>query len=145
LFFAFGRTSVRPPFYCLVGEKARLGLKEVLIGVLIGVKKRSPLLIALIVALPVEIANFSLAGFPIDTGLEPNTSWYEKLIAYQNLYMHAPGWLLISRMQDSQLQKVGNPILFVSGYLDTAILIFASLLLFRWWQCRSRGTTGGLS
>jgi len=113
--------------------------------VLIEMRKRSPLLIALIVALPLEIANFSLAGFPIDTGLEPDTSWYEKVIAYQNLYLHIPGWLLISRMQDSQIQKVGNPILFVSGYLDTAILIFASLLLFRWWQCRSRGTTGKVS
>jgi len=108
---------------------------------LIGVWKRSPLAIALIVALPIEIANFCLAGFPIDTGLDPDTKWYEAVIAYQNLYMHAPGWSLISRMQGAQIHKFGNAILFVCGYLDTAILIFIGLLLIKWWQRRPQRAT----
>jgi hypothetical protein len=108
---------------------------------LIRIWHRSPLTVALIAALPIEVANFYLVSFPIDTGLEPNTAWDIKVIAYQWLYIHLPGFLLIRGMQDSEIHKVGNLILFVGGYLDTAVLIFLGLLLSRWWERRSQRTT----
>jgi hypothetical protein len=53
--------------------------------------------IALVVAIPIEIANFFLAGFPLDTGFEPVDPWYAKVIGYQWLVLHfsgrAVGWL----------------------------------------------------
>lgn len=105
--------------------------------------------IALAVAIPIEIANFFLAGFPLDTGFEPADPWYDKVIGYQWLVLHFPGvmlvgWLdrtglgkwLVARIKWMSLETLYHLVLFVSGYFDTILLVLAGLLAFRWWVRR---------
>ena len=99
---------------------------------------KSPLVVALIAALPIETANFWLAAFPIDTELPPDTDWSLKVIGYQWLCLHSPGLLLGSYLVGSRFEKFIMPFAFASGYLDTALLIALGVWAFRWWSNRSR-------
>lgn len=109
--------------------------------------------IALVVAIPIEIANFFLAGFPLDIGFEPADPWYDKVIGYQWLVLHFPGVMLVrwldgtglrkwfgSRIPWMSLETLYHSVLFVSGYLDTIFLVLAGLLAFRWWARRRRSS-----
>jgi len=111
-----------------------------------------PTKIALVVAIPIEVANFLLAGFPLDTGFEPADPLYDKVIGYQWLVLHFPGvmlvaWLdgtgfgkwLVARIKWMSLTNLYNLVLFVSGYLDTILLTLGCMLAFRWWVRRHEG------
>jgi hypothetical protein len=96
---------------------------------------------ALLVAIPLEVVNLLLAGFPLDTGFAASTHWYHKVIAYQWLFLHCPGVLLLIRLSNAgyetlSLRWIDWPslqrlVLFVSGYLDTVLLILAVNFGFR--------------
>jgi uncharacterized membrane protein YedE/YeeE len=115
--------------------------------------------IAFVVAIPIEIANFLLAGFPLDTGFEPADPWYDKVIAYQWLVLHFPGVMLVRLLDGTGLGKqlvarikwmspetLYGSVLFVSGYLDTILLVLVGMLAFRWWVRRhSPGPNGANS
>jgi hypothetical protein len=102
-----------------------------------------------VAAIPIEIANFFLAGFPLDTGFEPADPWYAKVIGYQWLVLHFPGVMLVGWVNGTRLgrqlvarikwispETLYDLVLFVSGYLDTTLIVLAGLLAFRWWARR---------
>jgi len=103
----------------------------------------SPLKLALLAALPIEAANLRWAGFPLE-GLPDRTSWVVKVVAYQWLFLHYPGMLLLfhlseSRMDRQALSRIETPLLFVNGYCETVLLIVAIVLGVRWWlRCVQR-------
>ena len=108
--------------------------------------------IAFVVAIPIEIANFFMAGFPLDTGFEPADPWHDKVIGYQWLFLHFPGvamvaWLddtgfgkwLVARIKWMSLGTLYESIFFLCGYIDTVLLTLAVILAFRWWVRRLEG------
>jgi hypothetical protein len=105
--------------------------------------------IAFVVAIPIEIANFFMASFPLDTGFAPADPWYDKVIGYQWLVLHFPGvalvgWLddpgfgkwLVARIKWMRLGTLYESIFFLWGYIDTVLLALAVILAFRCWVCR---------
>ena len=91
---------------------------------------------ALIAAIPVEAANSLFGGFPIDVGLPPDASVWVKVVAYQWLYMHYPGLMLVTSDYFEKLpQKVEEPlgyfILTISGYTETVFLFLMATFLFK--------------
>jgi len=42
--------------------------------------------IAFVVAIPIELANFFMASFPLDTGFEPADPWYDKVIGFSGWF-----------------------------------------------------------
>jgi len=92
----------------------------------------TPLKTALLVALPIEILNFTLVHVPLDVGYSAGTSWYIELMASQWAYVHFPGLLFVAWTANTWLVLLGFVAIPVSGYIDTALLIFGSILGFRW-------------
>lgn len=84
-------------------------------------------LISLAAAIPAEAVNFWLFPFPIDVGLPDDATWYEKLIGFQWVILHLPGLYLTRWL-------TGHPsfVIFVCGYLDTALLFTAASFCFNW-------------
>jgi hypothetical protein len=82
--------------------------------------------------MPLEVANFFLAGFPLDTGFDTAATWFEK-VGYQWLVLHSPGVWLIVRLFDKgvRIEKFSDIVLFVSGYLDTVLLILIGIAVLR--------------
>jgi hypothetical protein len=99
------------------------------------------ILIGLLAALPTEAVNFWLLPPPIDVGFPPGTPWYINLIGFQWVVLHFPGLLLLDRLERvvgcQQLnivmgcRRVDVFVLFVSGYVVTALLLIAVILGFR--------------
>ena len=96
--------------------------------------------IALLGALAVEAVNFAFLAPPIDVGYSPGTPWFVELIGSQWVILHLPGLLLRDRLERvfgrQQIEivmgcrQVDVSVLLVSGYLDTALLLFVLLLCF---------------
>jgi hypothetical protein len=91
--------------------------------------------IVLLAALLIELVNFFFLGFPIDVGFPPNTPWYIQLIGLQWLALHFLGLFCLSWFEKvfgcRQLnivmgcKQVDIVVLFVGGYLTTALLALA--------------------
>ena len=110
---------------------------------------KSAVKVGLLVALPIEFLNFFFAGFPLDTGFDPSATWVDYVIGYLWLLPHYPGVLLIVLIDGTSFEKqlvarfnwTGLTVfydvaMFVIGYLDTAFLVLAGVLIFRWWVRR---------
>jgi len=92
-------------------------------------------------ALLVELVNFFFLTPPIDVGYEPNTPWYIQLIGFQWVALHFLGLYCLSWFETifrcHQLnvvmgcKQVDVVVLFVGGYLTTALLAFAVTYGFR--------------
>ena len=81
---------------------------------------------ALVAAIPIEVLNARLADAMFDPGPAP-TDWGSILLAYEWGILHLPG-LLLARL----LHWYGPTwpwLLFGSGYLDTALLLVAIILV----------------
>ena len=101
-----------------------------------------PIKTALLAALAIEAINFWLLAPPIDVGYPPGSPWYINLIGFQWVIVHLPGlrlldWLeRVSGCQQLNIvmgcRRVDIFVLFVSGYLDTALLLIAVIFGFRW-------------
>jgi hypothetical protein len=89
------------------------------------------LLWGLIEAIPIELANFYLAMPPLDVGLAPNAPWYASLMAFEWVILHWPGLRLSNWIEQMGFQGFEFVILFASGYIDTVLLIVASIFGFR--------------
>ena len=103
---------------------------------------RSRIKFVLLAAIPIETLNLAMAGFPIDTGFEPGTRWYVKVIGYQGLVLHYPGLLLLSHLDHAGFEKgllrwiswmglhtFEQFVLFLSGYFVTFLLILAAIIV----------------
>ncbi len=90
-------------------------------------------LISLAAAVPVELVNFFVFMVPLDVGIQDNATWYTKLLGIQWVLLHFPGLHLTSLMAPhSNFIAADIFIWFLSGYIDTALVIFACVSAMRW-------------
>lgn len=87
--------------------------------------------LALIIAIPVEIVNLPFA-FWFDPGFPDNAGRVLFLTVCESEFLHWPGLLLIDWFDRMHLNALGDAVLGVIGYLDTALLFFAIILCFQW-------------
>jgi hypothetical protein len=91
--------------------------------------------IVLLAALAIEAANFLLLAPPIDVGYPPGTAWYIQLIGIEWVVFHAAGLFTVSWFERvvgcnqpniiMGCRRVDITVLFVGGYLTTALLLLA--------------------
>lgn len=96
--------------------------------------------IVLPVALVIELANWFFLHFPIDVGYPPNTPWFIRLIGVQWISLHSLGFFFLVWFekiagchQDHVVmgcQRVDTLVLFVGGFLNTALLVFVFTFCF---------------
>ena len=93
---------------------------------------RSPIKLALVVALLIEWLNLRFFAFPIDVGLPANIPWYTRLLADQWLLLHLPGVVSLSLLDRFGWQRFDYFVLFLSGYVETVLLLIAGLVFYQW-------------
>jgi hypothetical protein len=93
---------------------------------------RSPIKLALVVALLMEALNLKFCAFPIDAGLPATIPWYTRLLADQWLLIHLPGVVSLGLLHRLGLQRFDYFALFVSGYLETVLLLVVCFGLYQW-------------
>ena len=99
------------------------------------------IVIVLLAALPIELANLFLLTPPLDVGYPPNTPWYIQLLAFQWAVLHYLGMLSLDWFEKVsgcyQLNIVGGcdrvnmAVLFASGYLTTVLLALTVMYGFQ--------------
>jgi hypothetical protein len=88
---------------------------------------RKRIIIALIAALPIELVNFFLFPAPIDVGPAPDASLFERFMFTQWVLLHLPGLWFSDWFDPDGRRGATTFILLLSGYLDTALLIFVAI------------------
>jgi hypothetical protein len=91
---------------------------------------KKSVLIALLVALPIEVLN-ARPTFPIDVGLPDNASRLQQFLASEWVILHLPGLRLTALDPYFHHWFLDIAGMFLSGYLDTALLIFAGIWAYR--------------
>lgn len=76
-------------------------------------------------AIPLEAINLAFVPFPVDVGFDAFTPWYWQALGYRWLFFHYPGLVLLNLVGD----RYPLLILFVTGYIEMALLILAILRL----------------
>jgi hypothetical protein len=88
---------------------------------------RSTLKAALLAALPIEIVNFWVVGYPADTHTVSAASHYAS-VALQWYLVHLPGIIASDRiLLLREHSVVCSFVLLVVGYVDTTIVLIAIL------------------
>jgi hypothetical protein len=91
---------------------------------------KKSILIALVIAIPVELVNFFFFAFPIDVGLSDDAPWYAQALGAEWVLLHLPG-LWLARWFDPYASSAAlRVILLLSGYVDTSLLFIAGILIF---------------
>jgi hypothetical protein len=93
---------------------------------------RSPIKLALVGALLIEALNLRFFAFPIDAGLPASIPWYTRLLADQWLLLHLPGVVSLGWLDRLGLTRYDSFVLFVSGYLETVLLLIAGIVFWEW-------------
>jgi hypothetical protein len=90
--------------------------------------------LAIVAALPVELVNYFVVRYPADNDhlLE---GWFAA-IAAQWYVVHLPGIFFLNALESLRTQhSLGSLVLFLSGWIDTAlllaVLIWTALIVFR--------------
>jgi hypothetical protein len=91
---------------------------------------KKPIIVALVAALPIELVNFFVFPFPIDVGLPQDAGPFAQFMGTQWAILHLPGLWLSYRL-DLYAHSLAIPALIMSGYLDTALLVFLGICLYR--------------
>ena len=89
------------------------------------------IILALAAALVVEALNLKFVSVPLDVGLEDNAPLYVQLLAGQWVCLHYIGLLLTSHFDSRAWERFFYPVMFLSGYLETALLLIGVLLFGR--------------
>ena len=92
----------------------------------------SPIQLAPVGALLIEALNLRFFAFPIDVGLPDSTPWYGRLLADQWLLLHLPGVVSLGWLDRIGLERFDSFVLFVSGYLETVLLLIAAIVFWEW-------------
>ena len=100
---------------------------------------RSPIKLALAVALLIEALNLRFCAFPIDVGLPANIPWYTRLLADQWLLLHLPGIVSLGWLARLGLERFDTFALFLSGYVETVLLLIAGIVFYQWIRDISTG------
>lgn len=90
-----------------------------------------------VIAVPVEWINYRYLAFPIDVGYE-NPTWFQQVTGTGWVLLHFPGLRLLGTLESHGLQRFEAPALVISGYLDTFLVAFLAILLFRWIARRTK-------
>jgi hypothetical protein len=103
-------------------------------------KKR--ILIAALVAIPLELVNFFFFAFPIDVGLSDDAPWYTQALGAEWVLLHLPGLRLTSWLDPyPSSPNLERAVWMLSGYVDTVLVLVAGILvvwgLKRWRAKRS--------
>ena len=88
------------------------------------------IVIALILAVPIEYVNIYVFPFPIDVGLAPGAGPVAQIWSAVWGILHASGLILNSRLDPYDHLHLFFPALLLSGYLDSALLIFGGIYAF---------------
>lgn len=83
------------------------------------------------VVVPVELLNDRFCAFPIDVGYE-NPTWFQQMTGTEWVLLHYPGLRLLMPMENHGFQRLEWSAVLMSGYLDTFLVAFLAILLFRW-------------
>ena len=90
----------------------------------------SKLRLSLVLALPLEIINFWVIGYPADTHSISRAS-QNAAVALQWYLLHIPGIILGDRvLYVRQHYPVLSGVLFLSGFIDTAIILLGLLWFY---------------
>jgi hypothetical protein len=96
---------------------------------------RATTTLALVAALPLELVNYFFVGYPAGTHFAIRKDWFVA-IAAQWYVLHLPGIFALNEfgfLRD--FRSVGAIVLFLSGLLDTtlllAVLIWPALMILR--------------
>ena len=84
---------------------------------------------ALVAAFPVELVNYFVVRYPAGSHLPVREDWFQAVAAQWYMF-HLPGVFALNEfgvLRNSRL--LGHAVLFLSGWIDTAILLFLALLL----------------
>ncbi len=92
----------------------------------------SPIKLALVGALLIEALNLTFFAFPIDVGLPASIPWYTRLLADQWLLLHLPGVVSLGWLDRLGMARYDSFVLFVSGYLETVLLLIAGIVFWEW-------------
>ena len=97
--------------------------------------RKIAVLVALGVAFPVELVNFVVFMPPLDVGIPDDAPWYAKLLGLQWALLHYPG-LRLTSLLDPFYKAYPLDVLtwFLSGYIETALIIIACILVFHWFR-----------
>jgi len=91
---------------------------------------KKPIIIALIAALPIELVSFSFYSFQ-DTVYPLAEDPFEWIMDNQWRVLHFPGLWLTNRLDLNARTGHFIPILLLSGYIDTALLILLGFSVYR--------------
>ncbi len=97
--------------------------------------KRSPLplLIALLAAVPIEVLNLSYATPPLDVDSQVPDNFYAQFLGVEWLVLHLPTLRVLGWVEErTSLRPQSMPVLFIGGYLSTALLLILMFLGFLW-------------
>ena len=90
------------------------------------------LLIALALALPVEAINLTFLAPPLDVGYADGTPWYVQWIGLQWVLLHLPAlWWFTNWLGQAGLQQWNVPALFLTGYIETVLVLTAAMVVLR--------------
>jgi len=89
----------------------------------------SPIKIALLAALPVEVVNYLFVTVPIDAP-PPADTGLQSFLAAEWAYFHLPGLLTLGWFHRGGFPRVDGAVLFFSGYLTTAFTILLCVFAF---------------
>jgi hypothetical protein len=96
-------------------------------------KKR--IILALVVAIPLELVNFFFLAFPIDVGLPDDAPWYAQALGAEWVLLHLPGLRLTSWLDPyPSSPNIEAIVWMLSGYIDTALVLIAGILIY--WAVR---------
>jgi hypothetical protein len=99
----------------------------------------SPINLALVGGLLLEAINLRFCAFPIDVGLPANIPWYTRLLADQWLLLHLPGVVSLGWLNRLGLERFDSFALFLSGYVETVLLLVAGIVFWQLVRARSTG------
>ena len=90
-------------------------------------------MLALVLAFPLEFALTGQFSYPFDMGFDPSDLWVTRVLSYVWLVTHWPALVALPWLE----ARHGSPqtemfVLFSTGYLDLAILLFVGIMVVRW-------------
>jgi hypothetical protein len=84
---------------------------------------------ALLAALPLELVNYFIVRYPAESHLQVPERFFQAVAAQWYLF-HLPGVLVLNELAVLRNARfLGRAILFLSGWIDTGILLFLIILL----------------
>ena len=92
-------------------------------------RTKRAVLVALGMAIPIEVVNFFVFMPPLDVGIPDDSPWYTKLLGLQWAALHYPG-LQVASLIDPYFKAFPVDVFtwFLSGYVDTVLVTLGVVL-----------------